>query len=72
MWPNARISVMGGEQAATVLSTITKNQRQLEGKQVSNLFCEEKERHELCVVTCGRTFFYIFIINKFLSTCTPL
>ena len=22
MWPNARISVMGGEQAATVLSTI--------------------------------------------------
>lgn len=25
MWPNSRISVMGGEQAATVLSTVTKN-----------------------------------------------
>lgn len=34
MWPNARISVMGGEQAATVLATITKNQRQREGKEV--------------------------------------
>ena len=34
MWPNARISVMGGEQAATVLATITKNQRKREGKEV--------------------------------------
>ena len=34
MWPNARISVMGGEQAATVLATITKNQRQREGREV--------------------------------------
>jgi 3-methylcrotonyl-CoA carboxylase beta subunit len=30
MWPNARISVMGGEQAATVLSTIRRDQ--IEGK----------------------------------------
>lgn len=35
MWPNARISVMGGEQAATVLATIAKDQKAREGKQVS-------------------------------------
>eukprot|EP00062_Callorhinchus_milii_P014434 gi/632963611/ref/XP_007897980.1/ PREDICTED: methylcrotonoyl-CoA carboxylase beta chain, mitochondrial [Callorhinchus milii] len=35
MWPNARISVMGGEQAATVLATITKDQRGREGKEFS-------------------------------------
>ncbi|RMC22401.1 hypothetical protein DUI87_00715 [Hirundo rustica rustica] len=35
MWPNARISVMGGEQAATVLATITKDQKAREGKQLS-------------------------------------
>jgi len=40
MWPNARISVMGGEQAATVLATITKNQRQREGRELT----EEEER----------------------------
>ncbi|XP_035234822.1 methylcrotonoyl-CoA carboxylase beta chain, mitochondrial [Anguilla anguilla] len=33
MWPNARISVMGGEQAATVLATITKDQKAREGKE---------------------------------------
>jgi len=32
MWPNARISVMGGEQAAGVLATITEEQRRREGK----------------------------------------
>jgi 3-methylcrotonyl-CoA carboxylase beta subunit len=32
MWPNARISVMGGEQAANVLLTIKQDQRQREGK----------------------------------------
>ena len=32
MWPNARISVMGGEQAAGVLATITQEQRRREGK----------------------------------------
>ena len=40
MWPNARISVMGGEQAATVLATITKEQRIREGKE----FTEEEEK----------------------------
>ena len=33
-WPNARISVMGGEQAANVLVTVQSQQRQREGKQV--------------------------------------
>ncbi|HEY5728757.1 MAG TPA: carboxyl transferase domain-containing protein [Anaerolineales bacterium] len=32
MWPNARISVMGGEQAANVLFTIKQDQLQREGK----------------------------------------
>jgi acetyl-CoA carboxylase carboxyltransferase component len=32
MWPNARISVMGGEQAASVLLTIKQDQRKREGK----------------------------------------
>ena len=35
MWPNARISVMGGEQAATVLATVMKAQRLREGRTVS-------------------------------------
>ncbi|KAH3842372.1 hypothetical protein DPMN_115868 [Dreissena polymorpha] len=33
MWPNARISVMGGEQAANVLAQITREQRTREGKE---------------------------------------
>ncbi|KAM7148482.1 methylcrotonoyl-CoA carboxylase beta chain, mitochondrial isoform 2-T2 [Molossus nigricans] len=36
MWPNARISVMGGEQAATVLATVAKDQRAREGKQFTS------------------------------------
>ncbi|KAK3096212.1 hypothetical protein FSP39_024508 [Pinctada imbricata] len=32
MWPNARVSVMGGEQAAGVLAQITREQRAREGK----------------------------------------
>jgi 3-methylcrotonyl-CoA carboxylase beta subunit len=32
MWPNARISVMGGEQAATVLSTIRRDQLEARGQ----------------------------------------
>lgn len=39
MWPNARISVMGGEQAAKVLVTV-KEQQQKDGKPLSE---EEKE-----------------------------
>jgi acetyl-CoA carboxylase carboxyltransferase component len=32
MWPNARISVMGGEQAATVLATVKREQLSRDGK----------------------------------------
>ncbi|XP_023225526.1 methylcrotonoyl-CoA carboxylase beta chain, mitochondrial-like [Centruroides sculpturatus] len=35
MWPNARISVMGGEQAANVLAQITRDQYKREGKTLS-------------------------------------
>ncbi|XP_050034249.2 methylcrotonoyl-CoA carboxylase beta chain, mitochondrial [Dermacentor andersoni] len=40
MWPNARISVMGGEQAAGVLTTIAKDQRAREKKP----WTEEEEK----------------------------
>src|SRR5262245_12738762 len=33
MWPNARISVMGGEQAASVLATVKRDQLAREGKE---------------------------------------
>ena len=36
MWPNARISVMGGEQAAGVLTTVKRDQRAREGKKLSD------------------------------------
>jgi len=39
MWPNARISVMGGEQAATVLATVKRDQRAREGQPLT----EEEE-----------------------------
>jgi 3-methylcrotonyl-CoA carboxylase beta subunit len=32
MWPNARISVMGGDQAASVLSTVRRDQREARGQ----------------------------------------
>ena len=35
MWPNSRISVMGGEQAADVLSTIKKDQVEASGSKLS-------------------------------------
>ena len=35
MWPNSRISVIGGEQAATVLATISRDQKEREGKEVN-------------------------------------
>jgi acetyl-CoA carboxylase carboxyltransferase component len=36
MWPNAKISVMGGEQAADVLSSIKKEQMMAGGKNLSD------------------------------------
>jgi acetyl-CoA carboxylase carboxyltransferase component len=35
MWPNARISVMGGEQAAAVLTQVKQEQRERQGKPMS-------------------------------------
>jgi acetyl-CoA carboxylase carboxyltransferase component len=35
MWPNARISVMGGEQAAGVLTTVKRDQLAREGHELS-------------------------------------
>jgi acetyl-CoA carboxylase carboxyltransferase component len=40
MWPNARVSVMGGEQAANVLATVKREQLVREGK----AFTEEDEQ----------------------------
>jgi acetyl-CoA carboxylase carboxyltransferase component len=36
MWPNARISVMGGEQAAGVLATVKRDQLARENRQLSD------------------------------------
>ncbi|HEV7763845.1 MAG TPA: carboxyl transferase domain-containing protein [Thermoanaerobaculia bacterium] len=41
MWPNARISVMGGEQAAGVLTTVKRDQLARAGKELSST--EERE-----------------------------
>ncbi|MFQ5505766.1 MAG: carboxyl transferase domain-containing protein [Planctomycetota bacterium] len=41
MWPNARISVMGGEQAANVLATVKRDQLALEGKEFTAEMQEE-------------------------------
>jgi len=35
MWPNARISVMGGEQAAGVLTTVKREQMSREGQTIT-------------------------------------
>ena len=48
MWPNARISVMGGEQAAGVLATIAKDQKQRKGEVLSQ---EEEEQIKKPVLT---------------------
>jgi 3-methylcrotonyl-CoA carboxylase beta subunit len=40
-WPNARISVMGGEQAATVLATIRRERAEATGREWTE---EEEER----------------------------
>jgi len=52
MWPNARISVMGGEQAASVLATIKRDQLAREGKTLDATEEEEirqpiQEKYEL-------------------------
>ncbi len=41
MWPNARISVMGGDQAANVMATIRSDQANQDGKKLSDQDLEE-------------------------------
>jgi 3-methylcrotonyl-CoA carboxylase beta subunit len=41
MWPNARISVMGGEQAASVLAQVKEEQLERAGKAIT---AEERDR----------------------------
>jgi 3-methylcrotonyl-CoA carboxylase beta subunit len=41
MWPNARISVMGGEQAASVLATVRRDNLEAQGKAWSS---DEEEK----------------------------
>ena len=52
MWPNARISVMGGEQAAGVLTTVKRDQLAREGKALSG--DEEREIREPIVAKYER------------------
>jgi len=44
MWPNSKISVMGGEQAARVLSTVKKDQLEASGKNISKEEIEHIEK----------------------------
>ncbi len=44
MWPNARISVMGGSQAAAVLVTVRQNQLEREGKSFTDEEIESLQR----------------------------
>src|SRR5690606_29979130 len=43
MWPNARISVMGGEQAASVLSTVKREQLEAAGQEMTEAMRREIE-----------------------------
>jgi acetyl-CoA carboxylase carboxyltransferase component len=47
MWPNSRISVMGGEQAASVLAQVKQTQLEAEGKQMSESEVEAFKRPTL-------------------------
>ncbi len=52
MWPNARISVMGGDQAAEVLSRVKMEQLEAQGKKISQAEIDKiqtpiKEKYEL-------------------------
>lgn len=47
MWPNAKISVMGGEQASNVLLTVKRDQLQAQGKDMSTAEQEDFKRPTL-------------------------
>lgn len=53
-WPNARISVMGGEQAAGVLAQIMKDQRVRDGKKVKcEFYIFLTRKNELTCIFCS-------------------
>ena len=68
IWPNARISVMGGEQAANVLTMVARDQRRRQGEEVSSFSfsivpsCLNKHFwiNIFSVIYCNN-FFYCFI-----------
>lgn len=78
MWPNSRISVMGGEQAANVLATITKDQKAREGKEVKISFARIPSpgmawkialKYSRVLLICSR---YIVIFLQLVSVCLYL
>jgi 3-methylcrotonyl-CoA carboxylase beta subunit len=58
MWPNARISVMGGEQASNVLLTVKKDQLAAKGAEMSPQEQEEFRRPTLEKYTAESSAFY--------------
>lgn len=60
MWPNAKISVMGGEQAANVLATVTKENLEKEGKAPWTAEQEAKFKGWFCFVL-----FCFFVFKRF-------
>ncbi len=62
MWPNARISVMGGEQASNVLLTVKMEQLEKEGKSLSEAeqnefrrpILEDYDRRSSCIYSTAR------------------
>ena len=46
MWPNARISVMGGEQAASVLATVTKGSDKWSAAELEKFKAPIREKYE--------------------------
>lgn len=66
MWPNAKISVMGGEQAANVLATVKEDQYKYKGLPVpedeilklKKIYCQNmtmRVLHSIALHVCGTT-----------------
>ena len=54
MWPNARISVMGGEQAASVLATVRRDQLEARGEDVVRRRTRRRSRRRSASSTSAR------------------
>ena len=64
MWPKARISVMGGEQAANVLLTVKRDQLQAKGKDLDE-FRTDIQNYDLFVSFFGTGFDLPFLRRRF-------